>query len=80
MVQAIGESPRTAAATLNDTSILDASVEDVLGLMLGVPVTVADESVVASSVPPITLTAVIGIAGALSGAYSVLSPRPQPSK
>ena len=75
IAQAIAESPQTAS-TLNDTAILDASVEDVLGLMLGVPVTVADEAVVASSVPPITLTAVIGLAGALSGAYTVLVTAP----
>jgi chemotaxis protein CheX len=75
MVPAIAESPQSAS-TLNDTAILDASVEDVLGTMLGVPVTVVDETVAASSVPPITLTAVIGLAGALSGAYTVLVAAP----
>jgi chemotaxis protein CheX len=61
---------------LTEPSILDTAVEDVLGVMLGVPVAVADDAVVASAVPPITLTAVIGLAGAFSGAYTVLVTAP----
>lgn len=76
MVHVIDESTQSTANSLTDTSVLDQAVEDVLGLMLGVPVNVADEAVVASAVPPITLTAVIGLAGALSGAYTVLVTAP----
>ncbi len=76
MVHVIDQPPQSAATSLTDTAFLDHAVEDVLGLMLGVPVTVADEAVVASAVPPITLTAVIGLAGALSGAFTVLVTAP----
>ncbi|HEX7157378.1 MAG TPA: chemotaxis protein CheX [Edaphobacter sp.] len=81
MSQTIADSAQTIAQTaLIDTAILDASVEDVLGLMLGVPVTVADEAIVASAIPPITLTAVIGLAGSFSGAYTVLVTAPAATK
>ena len=71
MVQLI-EEPRQSAllSTITDTAILDQSVEEVLGLMLGVPVTVAPNTSVEQESR--TLTAVIGLAGALSGAYTVL--------
>jgi len=76
MLQVIAETTPSAPSSLTDVSVLDQAVEDVLGLMLGVPVTVADEAVVASAVPPITLTAVVGLAGALSGAFTVLVTAP----
>jgi chemotaxis protein CheX len=71
MVQLI-EEPRQSAllSTITDTAILDQSVEEVLGLMLGVPVTIAPD--ISVDQESRTLTAVIGLAGALSGAYTVL--------
>ena len=59
-------------SSVTDTAVLDQSVEEVLGLMLGVPVNVAKDTAVESD--SVTLTAVIGLAGALSGAYTVLVP------
>src|SRR5215471_4913156 len=56
---------------INDTNILDNSVEEVFALMLGTPVVVSETAITPTNVP-ITLTAVIGLAGALSGAYSVV--------
>ncbi len=72
MVQLIDE-PKQAAflSAVTDTTILDQSVEEVLGLMLGVPVSVASDPH-APDHESRTLTAVIGLAGALSGAYTVL--------
>ncbi len=61
----------TFLSSVTDTTILDQSVEDVLGLMLGVPVSVVENVTIAES-DSVTLTAVIGLAGALSGAYTVL--------
>jgi chemotaxis protein CheX len=58
-------------SAVTDTTILDQSVEEVLGLMLGVPVSVAAD-VSGADYDVMTLTAVIGLAGALSGAYTVL--------
>jgi chemotaxis protein CheX len=72
MVQVIDEPKQSAAlSSLTDTAILDRSVEEVLGLMLGVPVSVAPSTPVTDHETR-TLTAVIGLAGALSGAYTVL--------
>ena len=72
MVQVIDEPKQSASlSALTDTAILDQSVEEVLGLMLGVPVSVALDTPVADHETR-TLTAVIGLAGALSGAYTVL--------
>jgi chemotaxis protein CheX len=72
MVQVIDEPKQSAfLSTITDTAILDRSVEEVLGLMLGVPVTVAPGTSASDSESK-TLTAVIGLAGALSGAYTVL--------
>jgi chemotaxis protein CheX len=62
-------SPLFAAS--NNTSLLDQSVEEVFALMLGTPVTVSEIGITPTNIP-ITLTAVIGLAGALSGAYSVV--------
>ena len=58
-------------AAINDTNILDNSVEEVFALMLGTPITVSETGITPTNIP-ITLTAVIGLAGALSGAYSVV--------
>ena len=58
-------------AAINDITTLDQSVEEVFALMLGSPVTVSETAVAPTNIP-ITLTAVIGLAGALSGAYSVV--------
>lgn len=57
--------------TLSDASLLDQTVEEVLGMMMGVPVAVSDTTVTPSN-SPITITGVIGLAGALSGAFSVV--------
>jgi chemotaxis protein CheX len=56
---------------INNTATLDQSVEEVFALMLGTPVTVSEAAVAPTNIP-ITLTAVIGLAGAISGAYSVV--------
>ncbi len=61
----------TFLSSITDVATLDQSVEEVLGLMLGVPVSVAESATHAESAS-VTLTAVIGLAGALSGAYTVL--------
>lgn len=58
-------------AEITDTALLDQSVDEVFALMLGTPVTVS-ETMVAPTNVPITLTAVVGLAGALSGGYSVV--------
>jgi len=58
-------------AAINDIATLDQSVEEVFALMLGAPVTVSETAIAPTNIP-ITLTAVIGLAGAISGAYSVL--------
>jgi len=58
-------------SSLTDTEILDRSVEEVLGVMLGLPVSVAEEPV-APETDSVTLTAVVGLAGAISGAYTLL--------
>lgn len=56
---------------VTDTTLLDQAVEEVFATMLGTPVTVSDSAVAPTNIP-ITLTAVIGLAGALSGGYSVV--------
>jgi chemotaxis protein CheX len=72
MVNLIDEAkPSVFISAVTDTSILDQSVEEVLGLMLGVPVSVATD-ITGADYEATTLTAVIGLAGALSGAYTVL--------
>jgi len=58
-------------STITDIALLDQTVEEVLGLMMGTPVTVCETPITPSN-NPITLTAVIGLAGALSGAFSVV--------
>ena len=56
---------------VTDTSLLDQTVDEVFALMLGSTVSVCEAAVAPSNVP-ITLTAVIGLAGALSGAYTLV--------
>jgi chemotaxis protein CheX len=73
MVQVIDHTvPNSFLCSLTDPAVLDQSVEDVLGLMLGVPVSVLDEPVTPVS-GPLNVTAVVGLAGALSGAFTVLA-------
>jgi chemotaxis protein CheX len=56
---------------VTDLVILDQTVEEVLGLMMNVPVAISEIPVALTNVP-VTLTAVIGLAGALSGAFTVV--------
>ncbi|HEY0162929.1 MAG TPA: chemotaxis protein CheX [Edaphobacter sp.] len=65
------DATRDLVAVINDTALIDQTVEEVIGLMVGAPVTVIESSVSPSDAP-ITLTAVIGLAGALSGAFNVI--------
>lgn len=69
--QPIEASSGSLLSAINDTSVLDRSVEEVFALMLGSPVSVSETATAPTNVP-ITLTAVIGLAGALSGAYSIV--------
>ena len=61
---------RVTAAMVTDVAYLDQAVDEVFGLMLGAAVTRIDEEPVADSTCEV-LTAVIGLAGALSGACTV---------
>lgn len=58
-------------AELTDTNNLDKTVEEVFATMLGSQVTLSESGLAPSNVP-ITLTAVIGLAGALSGAFTIV--------
>jgi len=69
MVQAALQPVSPVVDVITDTALLDQTVEEVLGLMMGVPVTVSDNPLAPTN---ITLTAVIGLAGALSGAFTVV--------
>jgi chemotaxis protein CheX len=72
MVTSIDAPEQSALLTeVTDTRLLDQTVDEVFGLMLGTPVTVSESAVDPTNVP-ITLTAVIGLAGALSGGYTVV--------
>jgi chemotaxis protein CheX len=70
-VQPVDTASSPLLTAINNTSTLDQSVEEVFALMLGTPVSVSETAVAPTNIP-ITLTAVIGLAGALSGAYSVV--------
>jgi chemotaxis protein CheX len=73
MVQGIDEPKQTGLLSdITNTAILDQSVEEVMGLMLGVPVTVVPDTP-APDHESRTLTAVIGLAGSFSGAYTMLA-------
>jgi chemotaxis protein CheX len=72
MAPTIDAPEQTALLTeITDPTILDQAVDEVFALMLGTPVTVSDSAVAPTNIP-ITLTAVIGLAGALSGGYTVV--------
>jgi len=72
MVTSIDAPEQSALLTeVTDTRLLDQTVDEVFGLMLGTPVTVSESAIAPTNVP-ITLTAVIGLAGALSGGYTVV--------
>jgi chemotaxis protein CheX len=72
MAATIDVPEQTALLTeITDTTLLDQSVDEVFALMLGSTVTVSESAVAPTNVP-ITLTAVIGLAGALSGGYTVV--------
>jgi chemotaxis protein CheX len=58
-------------AELTDTTHLDKTVEEVFATMLGSTLTLSESGLAPSNVP-ITLTAVIGLAGALSGAFALV--------
>jgi chemotaxis protein CheX len=66
-----GEFASVSVAKVTDNVYLDQAIEEVFGLMLGVPV-----SAVAEEFPPseeaATITAMVGLAGALSGTCAVL--------
>jgi len=61
---------RVSAEMVTDTAYLDQAVDEVFGLMLGVAVERIDEEPVVDGTCEM-LTAVIGLAGALSGACTV---------
>ena len=72
VVSALQPAEATSLSTsFSNTSLLDQTVEEVLGMMMGVPVSVSDTTVAPSNAP-VTITGVIGLAGALSGAFSVV--------
>ena len=64
------DSQGVSAAVVTDTAYLDQAVDEVFGLMLGVAVESTDAGPVMDSATE-TLTAVIGLAGALSGTCTV---------
>ena len=71
MAQAMEEGAESVSASVvTDTAYLDQAVEEVFGLMLGVKVVGVDEALKADAQSE-TLTAVIGLAGALSGACTL---------
>lgn len=72
MAQAIEEGVQSVSAMVADPAYLDQAVEEVFTLMLGTAVTRVDGKV---NIEPEceTLTAVIGLAGALSGACTIQS-------
>jgi chemotaxis protein CheX len=71
MAQVMGDGAQgVSISTVMDTAYLDQAVEEVFGLMLGATVVGVDVDPGADS-PSETLTAVIGLAGAVSGACTV---------
>ncbi|MBS1822745.1 MAG: chemotaxis protein CheX [Acidobacteria bacterium] len=72
MAPTIDAPEQTALLTeITDTALLDQSVDEVFATMLGSAVTVSESAVAPTNIP-ITLTAVVGLAGALSGGYSIV--------
>ena len=70
-VPPIANAASDLVTAVTDTAVLDKTVEEVLGLMMGVPVNISEIPVPPSNIP-VTLTAVIGLAGALSGVFTVV--------
>lgn len=70
MAQAIEEGAQSVSTMVTEPAYLDQAVEDVFSLMLGAGVSTVEGGV---SMDPAseTLTAVIGLAGALSGACTI---------
>lgn len=71
MAQVMEEGTQSVSVSLvSDTAYLDQAVEEVFGLMLGVKVSPVDAAP-GTDAKSETLTAVIGLAGALSGACTL---------
>ena len=70
MMQVTEQSALSVSAMVKDAAYLDQAVEEVFSLMLGASVAVVDGGVTMDPASE-TLTAVIGLAGALSGACTV---------
>lgn len=70
MTQVMEQSALSVSAMVKDAAYLDQAVEEVFGLMLGATVAIADGGVAMDPASE-TLTSVIGLAGALSGACTV---------
>ena len=70
MAQAVEQGVQSVSQMVTDAAFLDQAVEEVFGLMLGAAVTRVDGKV---NIEPEceTLTAVIGLAGAISGACTI---------
>jgi chemotaxis protein CheX len=66
-----GELASVLVSKVTDSVYLDQAVEEVFGLMLGVPVDVV-EGELQSSEEAATMTAMIGLAGAISGTCAML--------
>lgn len=70
MTQVVEQSALSVSAMVKDAAYLDQAAEEVFGLMLGATVSLVDGTVTMDPASE-TLTAVIGLAGALSGACMV---------
>jgi chemotaxis protein CheX len=66
-----GELASTSMSTVTDAVYLDQAVEEVFGLMLGVPVEVVGEELQRGEETAM-MTAMIGLAGAISGTCAML--------
>jgi chemotaxis protein CheX len=60
-----------SVSKVTDAVYLDQAVEEVFGLMLGVPVELVDEGILTDDAAE-TMTAMIGLAGAISGTCAML--------
>ena len=66
-----GELAGISMSKVTDAVYLDRAVEEVFGLMLGVPVEAVDEELMADDAAA-TMTAMVGLAGAISGTCAML--------
>jgi chemotaxis protein CheX len=66
-----GELASISVSKVTDAVYLDQAVEEVFGLMLGVPVELVDEEFLTDDAAE-TMTAMIGLAGAISGTCAML--------